>query len=34
MDPTQLPKTKINWKPEGKNEAARKELGKMGYIQP
>jgi hypothetical protein len=34
MDPTRLPKIKINWKPEGrKNEAVPEEPGKMGYIQ-
>jgi hypothetical protein len=35
MDPTRLPKTTINWKPEGgKNEAVAEGPGKMGYIQP
>jgi hypothetical protein len=35
MDPTQLPKIMINWKPEGRvNEAVPEELGKMRYIQP
>ena len=33
MDPTQLPKIMINWKPEGKSEAIPEEPGKMGYIQ-
>jgi len=34
MDPTRLPKTMVNWKLEGKNEAFPEETGKMGYIQP
>jgi hypothetical protein len=35
MDPTQLPKIMINWKPERrKNKAIPEEPGKMGYIQP
>jgi hypothetical protein len=38
IDPMQLPKIMINWKPNGrkKNEVGviPEELGKMGYIQP
>jgi hypothetical protein len=34
MDPKQLPKNKINWKPEGKkNESVPEKPGTMGYIQ-
>ena len=35
MDPTRLPKIRVNWKPEGKKkEVVPEEPAKMEYIAP